>query len=194
MRTIWLSRYRHALSSIASSTACEAECESLGGGAGGVVALRGARSLDALGAPRLRRQHTSRSLDAGADAAPDAAGGVVTVCRDPVFNGTIVGIVTEEAVALGPRTEASPLLREAGGVPARSRRKVHDASYIEFYKRCRSLENVSNASVGGGGNKERKLPRFAIPSWLLGFFGGAPRGSSASLRRAPPLLDTESAV
>lgn len=136
------------------------------------MALRGARSLDALAAPRLRRQHTSRSLDA----AP-----ISTVCGAPIFNGTIVGIVTEER-----GTEASPLLRDASDYKP-ERRKDKDQSYIEFYKRWRSLENVTDKG-------ERKLPRFAIRSWLLGFFGTAARGSSASLRRAPPLLDRESAV
>lgn len=172
---------RHALSSIASSTACEGECESLGSVAGAAgLALRGARSLDALATPRLRRHHTTRSLDADQP--------VATVCGDPLFNGTIIGIVTDDV----PRRQAetSPLLRKCSlyNKLDRPRRKVHDASYIEFYKRWRSLENVADTKG------ERKLPRFAIRSWLLGFFGGAPRGSSASLRRAPPLLDRESAV
>ncbi|KAG6449579.1 hypothetical protein O3G_MSEX006116 [Manduca sexta] len=183
---------RHALSSIASSMACSggmscsarASCGACGcadaeGGEG--APLRGARSLDTLPPRRdgrLRRQHTSRSLDAEV--------AVATVSGDPVFNGTIVGIVTDDV----PRAEESPLLRKCSLYNRldRPRRKVHDSSYIEFYKRWRSLENVAE------GKGERKPPRLAIPSWLLGIFGGGARGSSASLRRAPPLLDRESAV
>ncbi|KOB74032.1 Guanylyl cyclase at 76C, partial [Operophtera brumata] len=161
------------------SPSCKQALEKLGGyivEPRGMIPIKG---KDALATPRLRRHLTTRSLDADQP--------VPTVCGDPLFNGTIVGIVTDDA----PRRQAetSPLLRKCSlyNKLDRPRRKVHDASYIEFYKRWRSLENVAD-------NKgERKLPRFAIRSWLLGFFGGAPRGSSASLRRAPPLLDRESA-
>lgn len=172
-------RPRHALSSIASSTACEADGEPAGCSAG---ALRCAQSLDLLAArrePRLRRGPTTRSLDAGA---------AISTVSAPVFNGTIIGIVTDDP----PRTgEDSPLLRKCSlyNKLDRTKRKVHDADYIEFYKRCRSLENVAD-----GKGDVRRMPRLAIRSWLLGIFSGGPRGSSASLRRAPPLLDRESAV
>lgn len=125
----------------------------------------------------MRRQHTARSLEHEV--------GVATVCGDPVFNGTIIGIVTDEA----PRDEDSPLLRKTSlsSKQERARRKAPEASYIEFYKRWRSLENVAEGKAG-----PRKAPRFAIPTWLLGIFSG--REPGAELRRAPPLLDTESAV
>lgn len=179
---------RHALSSIASSTACETDGASEGsaGGAGvcaagSCTALRCAHSLDLL-APRrdarLQRGHTTRSLDA------DVA---VSTVSGPLFNGTIIGIVTDDL----PKTaEDSPLLRKCSlhNKLERPKRKVHDANYIEFYKKWRSLENI--ADVKGD---MRKMPRFAIRSWLLGFFSGT-RSSSSSLRRAPPLLDRESAV
>ncbi|XP_013182173.1 PREDICTED: guanylate cyclase 32E-like [Papilio xuthus] len=178
-------RARHALSSIASSTACETDGiseTSVGvGGGGGAVSLRGAHSLDLL-APRrdarLRRGHTTRSLDA------DVA---ISTVSGPLFNGTIIGIVTDDPPKTG---EDSPLLRKSSlhNKLERPKRKVHDANYIEFYKKWRSLENM--ADVKG---EARKLPRFAIRSWLLGIFSGT-RSSSASLRRAPPLLDRESAV
>lgn len=174
---------RHALSSIASSTACENEAESdseaLRWTGARCSGLRCAQSLDVLPAPRrqrVRRHQTTRSLDADVS--------VATVCCDPVFNGTIIGIVTDDP----PRDEDSPLLRKTSlsTKTDRTRRKATEASYIEFYKRWRSLQNVAE------GKGERKTPRFTIP-WLLGIFG-APRSSSSSLRRAPPLLDRESAV
>ncbi|XP_047021545.1 receptor-type guanylate cyclase Gyc76C-like [Helicoverpa zea] len=166
-------RPRHALSSIASSTACEADAEDAER-----WALR-AHSLDVLPPVRMRRHHTTRSLDHEV--------GVATVCGDPVFNGTIIGIVTDDA----PRDEDSPLLRKTSLATKleRPRRKAPEASYIEFYKRWRSLENVADGKA-----TERKAPRFPFPSWLLGFFSGAARVPSGDLRRAPPLLDTESAV
>lgn len=170
---------RNALSSIASSAAGDAgsagSARSAGSAGSGELRLRGAQSLDAL-APRLRRERTTRSLDAGAPLA--------TVSGDPVFDGTIIGIVTDDS-----RTEASPLLRKCSLYDKldRPKRKVPDANYIEFYKKWRSLENVAD-----GEGDVRKNPRFAIRSWLLGIFGT--RSSSASLRRAPPLLDRESAV
>lgn len=166
-------RPRHALSSIASSTACEADAEEAER-----WALR-AHSLDVLPPVRMRRHHTTRSLDHEV--------GVATVCGDPVFNGTIIGIVTDDA----PRDEDSPLLRKTSLATKleRPRRKAPEASYIEFYKRWRSLENVADGKA-----TERKAPRFPFPSWLLGFFSGAARVPSGDLRRAPPLLDTESAV
>ncbi|CAB3242068.1 unnamed protein product [Arctia plantaginis] len=177
-------RPRHALSSIASSTACEndadSDSEAIRWTGVRCSGLRCAHSLDVLPPARrdalVRRQHTTRSLDA------DVA--VATVCSDPVFNGTIIGIVTDDP----PRDEDSPLLRKTSLSTKmdRTRRKAPEASYIEFYKRWRSLQNVAE------GKGERKTPRFTIP-WLLGIFG-APRGSSSSLRRAPPLLDRESAV
>lgn len=123
----------------------------------------------------MRRQPTARSLEHEV--------GVATVCGgDPVFNGTIIGIVTDEA----PRDEDSPLLRKTSlsSKQERARRKAPEASYIEFYKRWRSLENVAEGKAGA-----RKAPRFAIPSWLLGFFS-----AREPELRAPPLLDTESAV
>ena len=173
MSNVWLA-CRNALSSIASSTACSGSPDEPGGRWG----LR-AQSLDLLPARdvRLRRQHTARSLEHEV--------GVATVCGDPVFNGTIVGIVTDEV----PRDEDSPLLRKTSlsSKQERARRKAPEASYIEFYKRWRSLENVAEGKAG-----PRKAPRFAIPSWLLGIFSG--REPGAELRRAPPLLDTESAV
>ncbi|CAK1582023.1 unnamed protein product [Parnassius mnemosyne] len=147
------------------------------------AALRGAHSLDVL-APRresrraLRRGHTSRSLDA------DVA---VSTVSGPLFNGTIIGIVTDDL----PKTaEDSPLLRKCSlhNKLDRPKRKVHDANYIEFYKKWRSLENIADVK-----SDMRKMPRFAIRSWLLGIFSGT-RSSSSSLRRAPPLLDRESAV
>jgi hypothetical protein len=168
---------RQALSSIASSTVGEGEGEGEAGGA----ALRGAQSLELLGArePRMRRHHTTRSLDADAD------GRVPTVCGDALFNGTIIGIVTDDSKA-----EDSPLLRKCSlyNKFERPKRKVHDANYIEFYKKWRSLENIAVEK-----SEIRKMPRFAIRSWLLGFFSGT-RSSDSSLRRAPPLLDKESAV
>ncbi|XP_068630072.1 receptor-type guanylate cyclase Gyc76C-like [Battus philenor] len=178
-------RARHALSSIASSTACETDGASEGsqGGVGGfgvAVSLRGAHSLDLL-APRrearLRRGHTTRSLDT------DVA---VSTVSGPLFNGTIIGIVTDDPPKTG---EDSPLLRKCSlhNKLERPKRKVHDANYIEFYKKWRSLENIDVKS------DMRKMPRFAIRSWLLGIFSGT-RSSSSSLRRAPPLLDRESAV
>ncbi|CAH2074148.1 unnamed protein product, partial [Iphiclides podalirius] len=155
-----------------------------GGGcaAGGVCAsLRCAHSLDLL-APRrdtrLRRGHTTRSLDA------DVA---VSTVSGPVFNGTIIGIVTDDLPKAG---EESPLLRKCSlhNKLERPKRKAHDANYIEFYKKWRSLENMADTK-----GDMRKMPRFAIRSWLLGIFSGT-RSSSSSLRRAPPLLDRESAV
>lgn len=170
---------RHALSSIASSTACEGEADASSEAVRWVGGMR-AHSLDVLPArreARMRRQHTTRSLD--------TEPGVATVCGDPVFNGTIIGIVTDEV----PRAEESPLLRKSSlaARPERARRKAAEASYIEFYKRWRSLESVGSGKAGA-----RKAARFALPGWLLGIFSA--RSSSASLRRAPPLLDTESAV
>ncbi|KAM3963592.1 receptor-type guanylate cyclase Gyc76C [Aphomia sociella] len=171
-------RTRNALSSIASSTAGEGSGSGSERSAG---ALRGAQSLDVLAArrePRISRHHTTRSLDADVP--------VSTVSGDPVFNGTIIGIVTDDN-----RTEDSPLLRKCSlyNKLDRPKRKVQDANYIEFYKKWRSLENVAD-----GKGDLRKNPRFAIRSWLLGFFGGGTRSSDSSLRRAPPLLDRESAV
>lgn len=179
---------RNALSSIASSMACESGCAGDSEGRRGEASLRGAQSLDVLAAgpqqarrdARLRRQQTTRSLDV------DVA--VCTVSGDPFFNGTIVGNVVDD----GSRPEESPLLRNCSLYNRfdrpQPRRKLQDPSYIEFYKQWRSLENVAESKG------ERKPPRIAIRSWLLGIFGGVPRGSSASLRRAPPLLDRESAV
>lgn len=178
--------FRNALSSIASSTACEGDDESLSSRAG---ALRCAHSLDLLacgastGVSRreahLRRQQTTRSLDATA---------AISTVSAPVFNGPIIGIVTEDL----PKTEEdSPLLRKCSLYNKfdRNKRKVHDSNYIEFYKKWRSLENVADVK-----SDMRKIPRLAIRSWLLGFFHGGTRSSSSSLRRAPPLLDRESAV
>ncbi|XP_063620274.1 receptor-type guanylate cyclase Gyc76C-like isoform X1 [Cydia splendana] len=174
-----LAKARNALSSIASSTAGERGERS----PSPTRTLRYAASLDVLPerrrSPRLRRQHTTRSLDAEPEP-------VATLTRpgDPVFNGTVIGILAD------PRQEEdSPLLRKCSlynKPPAK--RKVHDSSYIEFYKKWRSLENVADAA------EARKLPRLALRSWLLGIFAG--RSSTPSLRRAPgpPLLDTESAV
>ncbi|XP_072943508.1 receptor-type guanylate cyclase Gyc76C-like isoform X2 [Epargyreus clarus] len=164
-------RARHALSSIASSTACEE---------GSAEALRSAHSLDVLPRrePRLRRGDTTRSLDV------DAA---VATVSGPLFNGKIFGIVTDDP----PKTEEdSPLIRKSSlhNRHERPKRKVHDANYIEFYKKWRSLENVADAKA-----ETRKMPRFTIGSFLLGIFSGN-RSSSSSLRRAPPLLDRESAV
>ncbi|XP_013186534.2 receptor-type guanylate cyclase Gyc76C isoform X2 [Amyelois transitella] len=159
-------RARHALSSIASSTADS------GGSERGP--LRGAQSLDALAGrrePRLRRDHTTRSLDNDVP--------LPTVSGDPLlFNGTIIGIVTED----------SPLLRKCSLYNKfdRPKRKVQDSSYIEYYKKWRSLENVAD------GVADSRKRRFGIRSWLLGIF--STRSSSSSLRRAPPLLDRESAV
>ncbi|XP_023949227.1 receptor-type guanylate cyclase Gyc76C [Bicyclus anynana] len=176
---------RRALSSIASSMACEG----MGGGMGACVgdcvgtdadgcALRSARSLDTLGArARLRRQNTTRSLDADV---------VIATVSSALFNGTALSPPDEP-----PRAdEDSPLLRKASlcNKLDRPKRKVPDSDYIEFYKKWRSLENV--ADVKGGA----KMPRFAIRSWLLGIFGGGARSTSSSLRRAPHLLDRESAV
>ncbi|XP_026329867.1 receptor-type guanylate cyclase Gyc76C-like [Hyposmocoma kahamanoa] len=182
-------RTRNALSSIASSTACEGDDESLNSRAG---ALRCAHSLDLLacgastGASRreahLRRQQTTQSLDA------TAAISTVSTVSAPVFNGPIIGIVPEDL----PKTEEdSPLLRKCSLYNKfdRNKRKVHDSNYIEFYKKWRSLENVADVK-----SDMRKIPRLAIRSWLLGFFHGGTRSSSSSLRRAPPLLDRESAV
>lgn len=168
--------HRHALSSIASSTAGDGDGspERAGG-----VSLRAAASLDVL-APRrdarMRRHHTTRSLDADVP--------VSTVSGDPVFNGTVIGIVTDD------KAEDSPLLRKCSLYNKfdRPKRKVHDANYIEFYKKWRSLENIAVEK-----SDIRKMPRFAIRSWLLGIFSGT-RSSDSSLRRAPPLLDRESAV
>ncbi|XP_045484741.1 receptor-type guanylate cyclase Gyc76C-like [Pieris rapae] len=164
-------RHRNALSSIASSACegdlCSGACE---------TSLRTARSLDALAKrekPCLRRHNTTRSLDA------DVA--IATICG-PIFNGNAI---TEEART----TEDSPLLRKASLTNReRPRRKVPDSDYIEFYKKWRSLENVDVKGERG------KMPRFAIRSWLLGIFSGGTRSTNSSLRRAPPLLDRESAV
>lgn len=168
---------RHALSSIASSTAGSGDAASLRSGAG---ALRAAASLDVL-APRrdtrIRRHHTTRSLDTDVP--------VSTVSGDPVFNGTVIGIITDDTKA-----EDSPLLRKCSLYNKfdRPKRKVQDTNYIEFYKKWRSLENIAVEK-----SDVRKLPRFVIRSWLLGIFSGT-RSSDSSLRRAPPLLDRESAV
>ncbi|KAJ8725569.1 hypothetical protein PYW08_003752 [Mythimna loreyi] len=165
-------RPRNALSSIASSTACSGSPDEPPARWG----LR-AHSLDLLPPRdvRLRRQHAARSLDHDVS--------VATVCGDPVFNGTIIGIVTDEA----PRDEDSPLLRKTSlsCKQERPRRKAPEASYIEFYKRWRSLESVAEGKVRG-------RPKLALPSWLLGIFSA--REPAAELRHAPPLLDTESAV
>ncbi|XP_069365373.1 receptor-type guanylate cyclase Gyc76C-like isoform X1 [Maniola hyperantus] len=172
-RALHATQTRRALSSIASSTACSA----LGGAGDEGGALRPARSLDALGArARLRRQNTTRSLDA------DVAIATVSAA---LFNGTALAPPDE------PRhDEDSPLLRKASlcNKLERVKRKVPDSDYIEFYKKWRSLENVADAKGGA------KTPRFAIRSWLLGIFGGGARSTSSSLRRAPHLLDRESAV
>ncbi|KAJ8722786.1 hypothetical protein PYW07_003966 [Mythimna separata] len=164
-------RPRNALSSIASSTACSGSPDE----PAARWTLR-AHSLDLLPPRdvRLRRQAAARSLDHDVS--------VATVCGDPVFNGTIIGIVTDEA----PRDEDSPLLRKTSlsCKQERSRRKAPEASYIEFYKRWRSLESV-------GEGKARGRARLALPGWLLGIFAREP---AQELRRAPPLLDTESAV
>ncbi|KAJ0180455.1 hypothetical protein K1T71_003859 [Dendrolimus kikuchii] len=176
---------RQALSSIASSTAFE-DAGSGFGVACGKCSLRCAQSLDVLPMPlqnkreeRLRRQQTTRSLDA------EAAVAVATVSGDAVFNGGVVGAANDGL----PKPEESPLLRKCSlyNRLERPRRKVADSTYVDFYKRWRSLENVAE------GKGERK-PRLHIPSWLLGFFGGPPRSTASSLRRAPPLLDRESAV
>lgn len=128
---------------------------------------------------RLRRQQTTRSLDA------DAAIAVATVSGDAVFNGAVVGVATDER----PKPEESPLLRKCSlyNRLERPRRKVADSTYVDFYKRWRSLENVADV-------KGDRKPRLAIRSWLRGFFSGPPRSTASSLRRAPPLLDRESAV
>ncbi|XP_026494984.2 receptor-type guanylate cyclase Gyc76C-like isoform X1 [Vanessa tameamea] len=162
---------RRALSSIASSTACS------GAGEAG-VALRPARSLDVLSARgRLRRHHTTRSLDVEV---------AIATVSSSLFNGNAFGLPDDP-----PRAdEDSPLLRKASlcNKLDRPKRKVPDSDYIEFYKKWRSLENVADAKSGA------KMPRFAIRSWLLGIFGGGARSTSSSLRRAPHLLDRESAV
>lgn len=124
--------------------------------------------------PRLRRHHTTRSLDTDAP---------IATLNTP-FNGTIIGIVTED-INLPKTDEDSPLLRKCS-LYNKSKKKVHDANYIQFCKKWRSLENVADKDV-------RKMPRLAIRSWLLGIFNGT-RSSTSSLRKAPPLLDRESAV
>ncbi|XP_045491342.1 receptor-type guanylate cyclase Gyc76C-like isoform X1 [Colias croceus] len=172
-------RNRNALSSIASSTACDADAC----GGESEKALRAARSLDALvrreaRPDRLRRHHTTRSLDA------DVA--IATIYGGALFNGAAV--TGDEQ----PRAdEDRPLLRKASLTNRieRPRRKLADSAYIENYKKWRSLENVADAKSERG-----KMPRFAIRSWLLGIFSGGTRSSNSSLRRAPPLLDRESAV
>ncbi|XP_053624893.1 receptor-type guanylate cyclase Gyc76C-like isoform X2 [Plodia interpunctella] len=159
---------RHALSSIASSGS---ESEAQAQAQAQAQTLRPARSLDPLPTRRLRRDLTSRSLDADAP--------LPTVCGDPLlFNGTIIGIVTED----------SPLLRKCSLYNKfdRPKRKVPESSYIEYYKKWRSLENVAD------GLADSRKRRFGIRSWLLGIF--STRSSNSSLRRAPPLLDRESAV
>ncbi|KAI5641792.1 adenylate and guanylate cyclase catalytic domain-containing protein [Phthorimaea operculella] len=179
-------RARYALSSIASSTDCEA-----GDVRANFGALRGAHSLDLLAARRERSEqarqlHPTRSLDAAT---------ISTVSgSNPIFNGTIIGIVTDDAGKPVCQDEDSPLLRKCSLYNKfdRGRRKVHDANYIEFYKKWRSMENID-------GKNEVKKSRLAIRSWLMGILSGGLRGSSASLRRAtasaaPPLLDKESAV
>lgn len=174
IESILVSLDRRALSSIASSTACEGAGASETEGA----ALRPARSLDVLAVrSRLRRHYTTRSLDV------DVA---IATVSSTLFNGTAFGLPDEP-----PRAdEDSPLLRKASlcNKLDRPKRKVPDSDYIEFYKKWRSLENVADAKSGA------KTPRFAIRSWLLGIFGGGARSTSSSLRRAPHLLDRESAV
>ncbi|OWR49210.1 putative guanylate cyclase [Danaus plexippus plexippus] len=178
---------KRALSSIASSTACEgagAMCPETGplscGAAAGVgAALRPARSLDVLPArERLRRHYTTRSLDV------DVA---IATVSSSLYNGAAL-VPPDEP----PRAdEDSPLLRQASlcNKLDRPKRKVPDSDFIEFYKKWRSLENVADS-------KGAKIPRFAIRSWLRGIFGGGggARSTSSSLRRAPQLVDRESAV
>ncbi|CAH2086570.1 unnamed protein product [Euphydryas editha] len=169
---------RRALSSIASSTACEGAGAGAGAGEAEGAALRPARSLDVLNVrSRLRRHYTTRSLDVDV---------TIATVSSALFNGTAFGPPDEP-----PRVdEDSPLLRKASlcNKLDRPKRKVPDSDYIEFYKKWRSLENVADAKSG------TKMPRFAIRSWLLGIFGGGARSTSSSLRRAPHLLDRESAV
>ncbi|KAL4702525.1 hypothetical protein ACJJTC_001410 [Scirpophaga incertulas] len=120
--------------------------------------LRCAQSLDLLAGrerERIRRHHTTRSLD-------DRP--VSTVSGDPVFNGTIIGIVTDDSKTEG---QSAP-------------------SKMQSVQQIRTFQEKEKSDV-------RKMPRFAIRSWLLGIFNGT-RSSDSSLRRAPPLLDRESVV
>lgn len=182
-------RTRQALSSIASSTAFEDPSSVLWSGCG-KCSLRGARSLDVLPMAlqaqreaRIRRQQTTRSLDADEEVTA-AAAAVATVSGDVLlFNGAAVG--SEEP----PKPEESPLLRKCSlyNRLERPRRKVADSTYVDFYKRWRSLENVAE-------DKRERKPRLHLRSWLRGIFGGTARSTTSSLRRAPPLLDKESAV
>ncbi|XP_041976899.1 receptor-type guanylate cyclase Gyc76C-like [Aricia agestis] len=163
---------RHTLRSIASVTACD------GGGECGGCSLRAARSLDALAGARMRRQHTSRSLDVDVP---------ISIVSGPIFNGNALYNLTDDL----PRTdEDSPLLRKSSLCNKfdRGRRKAPESEYIE-YKKWHSLENVVDQK-----GDLAKNTRFAIRSWLLGIFGAGTRSSNASLRRAPQLLDRESAV
>ncbi|KAJ2952824.1 hypothetical protein O0L34_g7189 [Tuta absoluta] len=191
-------RARYALSSIASSTDCEA-----GDARANFSALRCAQSLDLLAARRERTDHTrhlhpTRSLDAGT---------ISTVSgSNPIFNGTIIGIVTDDAGKPLCQDEDSPLLRNCSlyNKIERGRRKVHDSNYIENYKKWRSMENIDGKNEV---KNEVKKSRLDFRSWLLGILSGGLRGSSASLRRAtasspapahapaaPLFLDKESAV
>lgn len=172
--------------------------------------MRGARSLDVIIAGRgrgrgrggLARRNTSRSLDVHADVlAVSTVSGLLRRrdgCGDgdgdgDVFNGDVVGHAPDGDAPKGD--EDSPLLRKSSlhNRLDRPKKRVHDNHYIEFYKRWRSLENIPDAK----GEPHRKIPRFAIRSWLIGIFnGGASRGGrgGSELRRAAPLLDRESAV
>ncbi|XP_048479666.1 receptor-type guanylate cyclase Gyc76C isoform X2 [Plutella xylostella] len=156
-------RTRNALSSITSVPAVSAGAESRRG-------LRYAHSLDLL----PRRSPAPRD-------AP-----VATISSHNVFNGTIIGIVTDDHL----KGEDSPLLRKASQAYKHDqpKKKVQD-NYIEFYKKWRSLENMNDAKGEG-----RRMPRLALPGWLAALPGWLRGGSASSLRPPPPPPDTESAV
>lgn len=189
--------YRHALSSIASSNACEGDCESEMSRTMGV--LRYTQSLDVI-TPRkptpsihllsqINQRNTSRSLDIYTNSAQDMTISTVSGLQNSIFNGNVVGVTAEGE----NKDEDSPLLRKCSlyNKLEQPKKKVQDSNYIEFYKKWRSLENLPDAK----NDMQRKMPRFAIRSWLIGIFsGGATRSSSTSLRRPAPLLDRDTAV
>lgn len=176
----------------------------MGGACGAGEELRAAHSLDVLARtprPARPRRPTAHSLDI-----PPLS---TLAHRHTAFNGTIIGIVTEwdpprlrppDPANLAAAPELSPLLRKTSlhNNKPDQKKKPTDGRYLRLYKKWHSLENVDYVKPETAAATSRKMPRLAIRSWLLGIFGGAAgggaRGSCGSLRRPPPLLDSESAV
>ncbi|GBP91727.1 Receptor-type guanylate cyclase Gyc76C [Eumeta japonica] len=187
-------RARQALSSIASSTACEGDGETDGPRLLGT--LRCAQSLDFTNLHCNSRPFSlipyfnqrNKLLDVNAVSSQDVTVSTVSGKHNSAFNGTVRGVAAEgESQQKGD--EDSPLLRKSSLCYKweQPKKKVPDSKYIDKW---RSLENVNEKN-----DVQRKLPGITIRSWLMGIFnGGGARSSSASLRCAPPLLDRESVV